>query len=171
MGALQTAMQFTLRAEGGYWDDPIGGPTMWGVTQSTYDAYRKRKGLPLQSVRIMQQPERDEIVEYEYWIPAHCPDLPDKLAIAHFDWAYNHGVHGAIVSLQECLGVEADGIFGAKTKAAIDAAAPDTLVANYLSTRREWYKARAGQNAEAAKDLNGWLNRVDALQTFLAARA
>lgn len=170
MSALSAATAFTLKAEGKYWDDPIGGPTMYGVTQTTYDAYRKKEGLHLQSVRLIEMDEVLAIMDSEYWTPGHCDEMPLKLAVAHFDWCYNHGVSGAIHSLQTCLGVASDGVFGSGTLAALKTAIldnPGAFLTKYLDARRQWYRDDAATKPEAAADLEGWLNRVDELQNYL----
>lgn len=164
--SLQQAMTFTLRAEGAY--TQIDGGTMCGVTQAVYDDYRDSLGLPEQSVALISMDEVQNIMRTLYWTPASCDKLPDKLGIAHFDWAYNHGVHGANVTLQETLGFKntaLDGVVGPITLHAVLAVEPSILLQKYLDARRAWYRADTAQ----AKYLTGWLNRVDALQTYLAS--
>lgn len=166
MTSLQLAMAFTLKAEGLFTVDN-GGPTMYGVTQSVYDKYRLTHKLDSQSVAHISMEEVEEIMTEGYWKPAHCMDMPEKLGIATFDWAYNHGVKGAIETLQKCLGVAYDGVFGPNTKAAL-AAAPPNILLQFLDARRAWYEAEAlHYPATFNKDLRGWLNRVDALEIYL----
>ncbi len=127
MTPLQLAMIFTLQAEGGYTDDS-GGPTMNGVTQTTYDGFRSSHGLVKQSVKLITPVECDTIMEDMYWTPAHCDLLDPKTAIAHFDTSFNQGVDGAIKILQRALGVTADGDIGNETIAAINACDPVALI-------------------------------------------
>lgn len=158
------------RSEGGYVDDPAdhGGSTYRGVTQRTYDRYRISIGLPTRDVREMTEAEERRIYKTEYWVPAHCPDLlfSTKLAVAHYDWAVNHGPVGAIESLQRLVGVKMDGVFGPRTKAAVLSAKPG-LVWRYLTYRRQWYKRDVTRNKSQEKFLQGWLNRVDNLENYL----
>ncbi len=169
--ALPQAIHFTLDAEGGFTHDN-GGDTMHGVTQHIYDLFReKKKGLPLQSVRLITDDEVLEIMEDMFWTPAHCKELPDQLAIAHFDWAYNHGPEGATRTLQSALGFTAqavDGVFGPRTLQAVNVSKVPEIVSNYLNVRRAWYRTAAQKNpAKYQSDLNGWLNRVNALEKYL----
>ena len=163
--SLQQATTFTLRAEGRY--TPIDGGTMYGVTQAVYDDYRDSVGLPEQSVALITMDEVLNIMRTRYWTPAACDKMPTKIGIAHFDWVYNHGVHGANVVLQETLGFAkdaVDGVIGPITLGAIVSAEQSSLLQKYLDARRAWYRADTAQ----AENLDGWLNRVDALQNYLA---
>ena len=166
MTNLQLAMDFTLKAEGRFTVDN-GGPTMWGVTQRVYDAYRLNHKLDPQSVALIVVEEVEEIMDKEYWQPAHCEELPAKLGIALFDWSFNHGVTGAIITLQKCLGIACDGIFGPNTANAI-ATAPASLLSQFLDARREWYEEAAAAHPETFQKVRkGWLNRVDSLELYL----
>ena len=174
MTPLQLSMQFTLKEEGKFTID-TGGPTMYGVTQAVYDAYRHSKDLPLQTVAAISDAEVADIMASEYWNPTRCDQMPVRLAVCAFDWSYNHGVHGAIQTLQICLGVTADGQFGAQTLAAMNNTlaletpnAPHGLVFRFLDARREWYhNAVIKDEVKYEPYLDGWLNRVDALEAYV----
>ncbi len=58
-------------------DDP-GGATMYGVIQSVYDAYRKRKGLPTRSVRLITRTEALDIYRAEYWEKCGAPSSSQR---------------------------------------------------------------------------------------------
>ena len=162
----EQAKAFTLKAEGGLTTDN-GGLTMCGVTQSVYDNYCKLHSKPHSSVATISSDEVDDIMHAEYWNPAHCDSLPAKVAIAMFDWAYNHGPSGAIMTLQACVGVDADGVFGTHTLDAVRNAG-DGLLGKFLDARRHWYQAAAEANpAKYSVSLHGWMNRVDALEKYL----
>lgn len=165
--SILDAMRFTLEAEKGYTVDQ-GGPTMNGVTQKVYDSYRRKEGLHLQAVRLIDPEEETAIMEDEYWYPAHCNEMSEKLGIAMFDWAFNHGVHGAIHTLQTCLGVTSDGVFGPGTQTALERQDDSEFLQKFLDARRAWYKRDIQIRPDDADDLKGWLNRVDNLENFLA---
>jgi lysozyme family protein len=167
--SLDAALAFTLKEEGGYVDDPddSGGATNHGVTQDTYDHYRLNHGLQIKDVREIADHEVSDIYGSMYWLPAHCAELPPKLGICHFDWAVNHGVRGAIETLQTALYVTADGIFGAQTRAALEKEPEAETIKEYLDNRREWYRERVRHVPSQAKFLNGWLGRVDRLDKYL----
>ena len=110
------ALQFVLRWEGGYSNhaNDRGGETNFGITHATYDNYRLSKKLAKRSVRLISMDEVKDIYKNKYWIPAGCNLLKPKLATVHFDWAVNHGVKGAIKTLQRLVRVQEDGIIGNK---------------------------------------------------------
>lgn len=167
--SLAQALAFTLKEEGGFVDDPAdhGGATNRGVTQATYATYRHNKGLSLRSVGDIEDHEAADIYQAMYWVPAHCGELEAHLGICHFDWAVNHGVQGAMATLQQSLGVPADGVFGPVTRRALDSELPGQVVIRYLELRRRWYRDRAQAEPDQAKFLMGWLGRVERLDSYL----
>ena len=167
--SFSQALAFTLKEEGGYVDDPAdrGGATNRGITQATYDTYRHHKGLPAHGVRDIEDLEAADIYQAMYWSPAHCAELEARLGICHFDWAVNHGVHGAVATLQQALGVSPDGIFGPATRVALGSKPPEQTITNYLAIRRRWYMDRVNAEPDQAKFLAGWLGRVDRLESYL----
>ncbi len=88
----------TLKWEGGYSNNPAdpGGPTMKGIIQREYDAWRKARGLPSRDVRHIGDAEVATIYHDEYWVKAGCGELPAGLDLGVFDAAVNNGVHRAL---------------------------------------------------------------------------
>lgn len=85
---------FVRKQEGGNTDTPgdRGGRTgRGGITHTTYDAYRARKGLPSQDVFQISSAEIAEIYAVEYWIPIYGDRLPAGEDLALFDYAINSG--------------------------------------------------------------------------------
>lgn len=164
-------MKFMGPWEGGYSNrsSDNGGATMRGITHTTYDVYRKGRGLPTQDVSKLSDAEHDDIYYNEYWRPAGCDKLPPKLAVAQFDWAVNHSPRGATRTLQQWLGLSGgavDGKWGPGTQKALDAKlaeqnGPQSLVDTYLDTRTAWYKNQAKADPKQQANLKGWLARVD----------
>lgn len=159
--SFEQALSFTLPEEGGYVDNPDddGGATDHGITQHTYDFYRGAKGLPTQSVANITSAEVNDIYQTKYWVPGHCAELPAALGIVHFDWCVNHGVPGAIKTLQQVLGVTDDGIFGPATRAALEGKDTRQLVSAYDQTRAAWYAADVKLRPSQAKFYDGWIAR------------
>lgn len=97
--AFRTALDFVLRWEGGFSDHPLdpGGATNYGVTQATFDAYRRKAGLPTRSVRDITRAEVEDIYFEGYWLRAGCEQIaPPALALCVFDAAVNSGVGAAL---------------------------------------------------------------------------
>lgn len=167
--SLSMALAFTLKEEGGYVDNPDdhGGATNRGITQATYDTWRDSHGEPRQSVKQIADGEVQGIYGEMYWAPGHCPELSPLLAIAHFDWCVNHGCAGAIKTLQQTVGIKADGIFGPDTATALAAQDGGELWRPYNDLRRGWYQARVAAHPDQALFLEGWVGRVDRLDVYL----
>lgn len=187
--SFEQALKFVLKEEGGFVDNPRdpGGATNKGIIQNTYNTYRTNKSLPLRSVRDIEDHEVSDIYQSVYWIPAHCAELKTRIGICHMDWSANHGVshftwakehnvipqeawdkgiRGAIETLQEAVGVMNDGIFGPKTRLAIELEDEFELMKNYNNLRREWYKHRVVTRPDQAEFLSDWLGRVDRLEAY-----
>lgn len=86
-------LAFTLKQEGGKVNDPHdpGGRTNEGVTQATYDAFRKARGQPAASVYRMGDDERDAIYQSGYWDKVGGNALPAGVDLAAFDYGVNSG--------------------------------------------------------------------------------
>lgn len=166
---LALALAFDFPAEGGEVDNPAdhGGPTNFGITQRTWDAYCAAIGLPLSSVDDITRDEAAAVYRWGYWGPGHCEELPLKLGICHFDWCVNHGVYGAAFTLQAALGVAQDGIIGPITLTAAAKCDVWPTVTKYLALREDWYQQDVAQNPSQQVFLYGWLNRVDNLRDYL----
>ncbi|WP_427145174.1 glycoside hydrolase family 108 protein [Rhizobium pisi] len=106
--------------EGGWSDHPDdpGGATMKGIIQREYDAFRKRKGRPLQSVRYITDDEVAEIYRSQYASKVRFDDLPAGVDYATLDGAINSGVSRGSKWLQGALGVKTDGVIGNQTVSA-----------------------------------------------------
>lgn len=109
-----------LKYEGGYVNDPRdpGGATMKGITQGTYNAWRKKQGLPTQPVRQIAQSEVEAIYKRDYWDKVRGDELPSGVDLATFDYAVNSGPIKAIKQLQGALGIPQTGVMDNGTVAA-----------------------------------------------------
>jgi lysozyme family protein len=180
------SLAWMLKAEGGYYDglgkgDP--NPTMCGITQRTYDRWRKASGMSTKKVREIGMDEIASIYRTLYWTKGKCDRLAQKseiIACIHFDACVNHGVaspnnnksSGAIELLQRALGVEDDGVWGPKTWSAfIELLADDgedAVADRYLRAREAQYRYLAERAPNTlGPNLRGWLNRLDKLAKHL----
>lgn len=155
-----------LQSEGGYVNHPAdrGGATNRGVTQLTYDTYRRIHGLPIQDVRQLTEEEVQAIYSKGYWQTTSCDHLPWPVNLVVFDCAVNSGPLRAAKMLQQELGVVADGAIGPKTLAAVAAVDPIQLATRYLDRRDEFYGAIVKGNPSQSVFLKGWLNRTSRLR-------
>jgi lysozyme family protein len=127
------ALKQVLKYEGGFSNHPNdpGGATMKGITQAVYDAWQRKNGLPIQSVRNISDSAVAAIYRQEYWDRIRGDDLPSGVDFAVFDYAVNSGVSRAAKTLQAVVGVTQDGQIGPQT---IQAA--KTYVAMSITNRR-----------------------------------
>ena len=144
--------------EGGFSDHPRdpGGRTMKGVTQRTYDAYRKRRGQPKRDVKQITDGEVERIYRGQYWNAIRADDLPPGVAYCVADAAVNSGPGQAVRWLQECLGVQVDGIVGDETLAAARAASSHDLIHAYCDKRLAFMRRLPHWSSFK----NGWSRRV-----------
>lgn len=109
MSAFDQALSFVLAMEGGYVNHPKdpGGATNMGITQATYDAWRKSRKLPPQDVRLLTREEAAAIYRANYWDRIGGDALAQKdpaLALVAFDAAVQHGVQLATQMLKASSG-------------------------------------------------------------------
>lgn len=134
------ALSLVLAHEGGYVNHPRdpGGPTNKGVTQRVYDAYRKVRGLAVQTVKLITADELAELYRKQYWWLVKGDDLPAGLDYAVFDFGVNSGISRACRYLQRTVGVHDDGIIGDETLTAVYAEARKdevALIERYCANR------------------------------------
>lgn len=154
------ALARVLVHEGGYVNDPRdpGGATNRGVTQRTYDGYRKRKALPARPVRQITSDEVGEIYRRSYWNAVRGDELPEGVDYVLFDGAVNSGPLQSIKWLQRALGVKVDGLMSEATVAAAEAFPDhDALIAAILDRRMAFLRALKPWRAFG----KGWTRRVD----------
>lgn len=158
MNALDRAWKFIHTIEGGnkISDDPDdpGGLTRHGISQRAY---------PNEDIRNMTEERAKFLFERDYWKACKCDQLPETVAIAVSDGAYNQGARTACIILQEALRVEPDGVIGTKTLAAAKARPEGELLNEFLSRRLLRYADGK------PKYRRGWMLRILRLKDALSA--
>lgn len=96
-------------------DDP-GGATNFGVTQKTFNFWRRYEGKPIESVRNITIFEASRLYKKQYWDAVRGDMLPIGLDHVIFDYAVNSGPVKAIKELQKALQITSDGVIGAETE-------------------------------------------------------
>ena len=131
---FQRALAFTLKWEGGYTNDP-NDPG--GETNFGVN----KRDHPNEDIKGMTKERAGEIYLEEYWIPAGCDEVisPDDAAL--FDSAVNCGVY--------------------RTKKWYWQTGCYSLL---LRLREQYYINLAERRPKLKIYLNGWLNRVHALE-------
>lgn len=168
------ALPFILAKEGGYVNHPNdkGGPTNKGIIQREYDAYRREKNLPEQSVQFITDVEVSDIYRNKYWNAGNCPKLPRRLAIVHFDTCINCGVRQAGKFLQRAIKCSVvDGIVGGKTiftlNTLLKTMSEIDIMHSYLNQRSEFYYELVEKDPSQRVFIKGWQNRLHSLAKFI----
>lgn len=109
--------------------------TLKGVTQGTYNAWRKSQGLPQADVcASLTDAEAEQIYYQRYWLASGANKLPMPVAMTHFDFAVNAGTGAAKIALAQC----------------------GTNATCYNNYRKSFYLSAKGCALYCA----GWLNRL-----------
>lgn len=155
---LDRAWAHIHREEGGarITDDPDdpGGLTRHGISQRAY---------PNEDIRNLTEQRAKELFAADYWKACRCDDLPERVAIAVADGAFNQGVRTSVTLLQEALRVNPDGIIGTKTLAAAKARPEAEVVNEFLGRRLLRYADGK------PKYRRGWFMRILRLKDALSA--
>jgi lysozyme family protein len=164
------ALPIILEEEGGWYDgsrpwDP--NPTMHGITQTTYDAYRAAKGEDSASVQNISDSEVADIYQSEYWLPSHADLLPWPLSLFHFDFFVNTTPPRAVATLQRTINqttslhVDVDGVWGPQTEQAIEQGLPPIAARTLLLERLLEYEDIVKHEPVKATPLwKEWIPRV-----------
>ena len=99
MTPFETCVDFTLRQEGGFSDDPRdpGGATNFGITQGVLCAWRHTK-CSVADVRDLTETEAASIYGALYWNPVRGDCLPSGIDLMVFDMGVNAGVRRAAIA-------------------------------------------------------------------------
>lgn len=162
-GRFERSLALVLKHEGGWVKHPSdpGGETNNGVTQATYDGWRRSQALPNRSVRHITVAELTAIYRKSYWLAASCDELPAGVDYMVFDLAVNSGPGRAAKFLQEAVRVTADGQIGPKTLAAVRMLPPAEIVLRMRNRRERFYRG-LGTFPVFGK---GWLRRLSEVST------
>lgn len=164
------ALQFIAKWEGGFSDHKSdrGGATNFGVTQATYDRYRKNSGLPLQPVKFIHESEVQAIYKLYYWMQVKGDAFEYPLALCLFDAAVQHGAGRSVRWLQEIVGAKQDGDIGQVTFANVSGYkfkfGDHELLRALLNRREDFYREIVDNDASQAVFLKGWMNRLNDLR-------
>jgi lysozyme family protein len=172
MGRFETALQLVFHAEGGLANVPgdRGGLTKYGVTNKTYQSYRRLVSDPAlpRSVRDITVPIAADVYRRLFWDQCSAGACELPLAVVVFDMAVNSGPETAKRYLQRALGVPEDGEIGPQTLAALHVADQKEVAFRYLDLRWGFYEAIIRRDRTQAKFRRGWLNRLEHLRQWLS---
>lgn len=125
-----------LKSEGGYTNNPRdpGGMTNLGVTHIDWAKWAGHE--PTESEMRSLTPQMVmPLYKAWYWDKICGDDLPYGVDYAVYDYGVNSGIGRSAKTLQNIIGVDADGMIGPKTLAALDKEYPSTVVQEICDRR------------------------------------
>ncbi|PYE87868.1 glycoside hydrolase family 108 protein [Phyllobacterium leguminum] len=167
-GTFPKCIQYIFAEEGGFSDNPAdpGGATNMGITQATLAAWQGQ-AVTLEDVEDLSRQTATAIYQEEYWDKIDGDNLPAGLDYAVFDFAVNSGPPRAAMTLQEIVGVAADGLIGIQTIQAVDSQSTEYLINTLCDRRLAWLQTLSTFNTFG----NGWTGRVERVRTRALALA
>lgn len=154
-----------LEREGGFVLNAhdAGGATNLGITLQTLNDWR-RCPVGVVDVENLTEDEARDIYKTNYFLKGGFDRIPDpNLQEFLFDTAVNSGLGRAAMCLQAALHVQADGVVGPKTLAALAADTnPQALYHAAVAARALFLLRIVGDNPSQAVFAEGWANRVQA---------
>jgi lysozyme family protein len=168
MDVFSRCFAFTLGEEGGFssnaadpgnWTGGVVGAgalkgTKFGISAAAY---------PALDIAALTEADAEAIYRRDYWTAVSGDGLPYPVALTTFDAAVNAGPRRAISWLQLAAGVNADGVLGPATLAAVAHADPLSLAKEAL-VRRFDFSARLPEWSQFGL---GWTRRIIGLAVAL----
>ena len=167
------AFAAVMKSEGSFSDDPRDpgnhlpdgrpGCTNLGVTQKAWERYVGRQ-VTHDDMRALNLAIVQPFYKTQYWNAVQGDTLPRGVDYLCFDLAVNGGPARAAKTLQQALGVTADGVIGMQTTNTASLADPVELVKKFSDVKRAFYKSLNNPTYE-----RGWLNRSDTTEALALA--
>ena len=138
-----------------------GGATAWGVTLSTYAAWRRKQGIADTTVSDLASASKDglaKLIRAEYWDAVHGDELPAGVDLLVYDFGFGSGSGTSCKVLQAVLGVPADGALGPKSLGAAAAMDRGDLIRKLAARHEAFYQSLHDYQFFG----HGWTNRNNA---------
>lgn len=150
-----------IAREAGFVNDPLdrGGATKYGITQATLSWHLGRPAT-LEDIKTLSVEVAKEIYEKRYILGPGFDKLPPGVLQSNLvDFGVMSGPTLAIMHLQEVLGVQADGVLGPVTLAALSAASLPAVNTQIVMRRALMAARLCKKDPNQLRFLIGWLNR------------
>ena len=136
-------VEIIIKNEGGYVNHPEdpGGETKYGISKRQY---------PNLEIRDLTIDQAKKIYLEDYWIPARCAEVPERLRAIYFDMVVLQGRYAAVRVLQHACNsmgypVTIDGVLGPETSGYLTYIIPERLrafrvasLANIAANNNKW---------------------------------
>jgi lysozyme family protein len=152
------SFEMMLASEGGYVNHPSdpGGMTNLGVTKRVWEEWTGRESNEAE-MRALTPELVETLYKVRFWDACRCDEMPSGIDYLVFDFAVNAGPSCSAKILQEAVGVDADGMIGPVTLAAVKAQDPDWLIEQFSQAKKDFYRS-LGTFETFGK---GWLDRIE----------
>lgn len=164
MASFDSYAPILKRLEGGFVNNPAdkGGPTNCGVTLATFRAIFG-KDKTVEDLKNMMDRQWKQIMKV-YWDSCKADQIKNQsIANLVVDWTVNSGVAGR-KGVQSALRLSADGIFGPKTLAALNAEPSKCVFCRIMDARKAFYKQLVEKKPSQLVFYTGWLNRLKSFE-------
>jgi lysozyme family protein len=162
---FNACLHFTLNEEGGYVDNPndLGGATNFGITQITYNIWRKHQGLLARSVQWISPVEVQTIYREYYWQPSYGYLFTYPLALAIFDSFVQFNPKTVLTFEAEALNEKLP-IGQTDLLAKLQKSDPEKTALAICNSRIAFRHQRVIEDPSQVVFLKGWLARDDRLK-------
>lgn len=161
MSNIKEVVRHIMKWEGNYSDHPadIGGPTMKGITLSTFRSFYGQDRT-VEDLKKITEEQWTNIFRKGYWDKMKGDSIKNtSLAKLIADMCWMSGTLTSLKKVQTALGLKADGIIGPKSLAALNND-PKKAFTTLYTMRKNWLTTISlkGQNKVFLK---GWMNRLN----------
>jgi lysozyme family protein len=137
-----------------------GGPTKYGITLKTLQAWRGNKFTTSDDVKNLTEHEARSIYMQSYIVgPGYASITNPSLVEELIDSGVQHGVTTTIRMLQRAVKVNDDGKLGPQTLAVVNSMSKSKAVVLFLGQRAHYY-AKCLSQPHNLKFAAGWFNRL-----------
>lgn len=144
-----------------------GGPTLVGVTLTTFQEWRVSQGKPKPTeadLAKLSYTEWLEILKSLFWNRCKGGQIHSQsVANMLVDWVWHSGPL-MIRKVQDIFSLRQDGIVGPKTLAALNAIPALSVFERIKAAREQYYRKIVSNRPSQAVNLKGWLNRLEAIR-------
>ena len=173
MADFASAFALTMKAEGGYVNDPQdpGGETYKGIARkmnskwdgwSLVDMAKKENNFPANlDGNAPLQDKIKSFYEINYWDKTRCDEITNQdIAASIFDFAVNAGTIASAKLAQFTVGAEPDGVIGNVTLEKINSYDPHTFLALFALNKIARYLHICEKRQDSKKFFYGWVKRT-----------
>lgn len=153
---LKNIFPITMKWEGGgklhNVEGDSGGWTIYGIAWN----YNKEHFKNFEEFKNISEEHASMFAFANYYLKLSPENLKSNVKLLAFDIAYNMGVGKATQYIQECAGVNVDGVIGNNTKSNMSKVTIDCL-----QNKRVGYYNTLNKQKKFQKFYKGWMNRAN----------